>query len=75
MNPQVTVTRRNALFVGTTLAGVSAPGSQTLGQAPSPADAQAAPAEFPRGFPTSETMERLYDETDLNRAKIGRAHV
>ena len=68
MNPQVTVTRRNTLFVGTTLTAVSALGSQTLGQVPSPADAQTAPTEFPRGFPTSETMKRLYDEADLNRA-------
>ena len=68
MNPQVTVTRRNTLLVGTTLAAVSTLDSQTLGLAPSPANAQTAPPEFPGGFPTSETIERLYDEADLNRA-------
>jgi hypothetical protein len=68
MNPQVTVTRRNTLFVGTTLAALPALGSQTLGLAPSPANAQTAPTEFARGFPTYETIERLCDEADLNRA-------
>ena len=68
MNPQVTATRHDALLVGTSLAAVSAVGAQTLGLAPSPANAQTAPTEFPRGFPTSETIERLYDEADLNRA-------
>ena len=68
MNPQVTVTRRQTLVGATTLAAASALGSQTLGLAPSPADAQTAPTEFPRGFPTSETIERLHDEADLNRA-------
>ena len=68
MNPQVTMTRRNTLLVGTTLAAVSVLDSQTLGLAPSPANAETAPAKFPGGFPTSETIERLYDEADLNRA-------
>jgi hypothetical protein len=68
MNSQLTVTRRNTLLVGTSLAAVSALGSLTLGLAVSPADAQTAPTEFPGGFPTSETMERVYDEADLNRA-------
>jgi hypothetical protein len=68
MNPQVTVTRRNTLLVGTTLAAAFALDSQTLGPAPSPANAQTASPEFPGGLPTSETIERLYDEADLNRA-------
>ncbi len=68
MNLQATVTRRNTLLIGTTLAAVSAMGSRTLGLAPSPANAQTASAEFPRRFPTYETIERLSDEADLNRA-------
>ena len=68
MNPQVTVTRRKTLLGATTLAAASALGPRTLGLAPSPANAQTAPTEFPRGFPTYETIERLYDEADLNRA-------
>lgn len=41
MNPLMSVTRRNTLFIGTALAAVSALGSQTLAQAPSPAEAKA----------------------------------
>jgi hypothetical protein len=68
MRTQFAVTRRNTLLVGTSLAALAALGSQTLGQAPSPTNARAAPTEFPRGSPTYETIEHLYDETDLNRA-------
>jgi hypothetical protein len=76
MSPQVTVTRRSTLFVGTTLAAVSALGSQTPGLAPSPAYAQAAANTrgddgqyvFERGFPTPETARRAHDEQDYQRA-------
>jgi len=68
MNYQVTVTRRKTLLGATTLAAADALGSQTPGLAPSPANAQTAPTKSPRGFPTKETTERLYDEADLNRA-------
>ncbi len=72
MRTHFAVTRRNTLFVGTTLAAVSALGSQTLGLAPSPADAQTAADTrgddrqyvFERGFPTPETARRAHDERD-----------
>lgn len=42
--------------------GVTNPRGAISGQCPNGS------TEFPRGFPTYETIERLYDEADLNRA-------
>jgi hypothetical protein len=46
------------------MALVSLVATQAFGQAPGP-------MEFPGGFPTPETAQRLYDEADLNRAIQG----
>ena len=76
MNAQVSVTRRNAVLGGTTLATASAFGPGSIGLGTSPASAQAAadiatssgPYSFERGFPTQDTVTRAYDDADLNRA-------
>ena len=67
MNAQLPVTRRDAVLGATALAATSALGSDSPISV-APANAQTAPAEFPGGFPTPETAQRLYDEADLNRA-------
>jgi hypothetical protein len=82
MNAQVNANRRKVLLGATTIAVASALGSRSpirLGL--SPANAQAAPNiidtrigrlsfthDFENGYPTRETVEKLYDERDFQRA-------
>jgi hypothetical protein len=85
MNTENTITRRNTLLGATTLAAASALGSGSpIGVVQSPANAQSANTvvdshigklEFtrvlPGGYPTKDTVQRLYDERDFQRAVQG----
>jgi hypothetical protein len=69
MNEQATFTRRNTLLAASTVAITPALATDLpVGIALSPANAQTASAEFPGGFPTPQTAQKLYDDADLNRA-------
>ena len=75
MNPQVTVTRRNTLLVGTSLAAAYALGSQTLDLASSPANAQPTPPEVTGGAPTSGILAQTSGTQKIDSQTLQRRAV